>query len=143
MGDDEETYKNCILSNCKGLGDSWMTRKGIEFIENNDIRAKNIYKLSGRYCLNENYNCNNISNELPTFKHVVDNVYCTFFFSVPYRYLSIYKNILDSIIDVMKVRTDIGLEVILPEQFKNKNIVTTIGAEGLIAVDETYSLYQV
>ena len=143
MGDDEETYKNCILSNCKGLGDSWMTRKGIEFIENNGIRAKNIYKLSGRYCLNENYNCNNISNELPTFKHVIDNVYCTFFFSVPYSYLSIYKNILDTVIDVMKVRTDISLEIILPEQFKNKNIVRTIGAEGLIAVDETYSLYQV
>ena len=143
MGDDEETYKNCILSNCKGLGDSWMTRKGIEFIENNGIRAKNIYKLSGRYCLNENYNCNNISNELPTFKHVIDNVYCTFFFSVPYSYLSIYKNILDTVIDVMKVRTDISLEIILPEQFKNKNIVRTIGAEGLIAVDETFNLYRV
>ena len=143
MGDDEETYKNCILSNCKGLGDSWMTRKGIEFIENNGIKAKNIYKLSGRYCLNENYNCNNISNELPTFKHVIDNVYCTFFFSVPYRYLSIYKNILDSIIDVMKVRTDIGLEIILPEQFKNKHIVETIGAEGIIAIDESYRIYQV
>jgi ABC-type enterochelin transport system ATPase subunit len=51
-GEDDETEKNCILSNCKGLGDSWIIGKGLEFIRQNNIKAQNIYKLSGRYCLN-------------------------------------------------------------------------------------------
>lgn len=143
LGDDTETEKNCILSNCKGLGDSWMIGKGLEFIKQYNITAQNIYKLSGRYSINENYNTDSISNKLPTFKHVIDDVYCTFFFSVPYKLLDEYERIIKHIIDVMKIRTDIGLEIILPSLFLNKNSLETIGAEGIIAVDETYSLYQV
>jgi hypothetical protein len=143
LGDDNETEKNCILSNCKGLGDSWIIRKGIDFIKQNNIKAQNIYKLSARYCLNENYIITNISTKLPTFKHVINNIYCTFFFSVPYNLLDKYEQIINHTIDIMKNRTDISLEIILPSLFENKYIVETIGCEGIIAIDESYNVYKV
>jgi len=143
LGEDSETEKNCIESSCKGLGDSWILGKGLEFIKQNNIKAQNIYKLSGRYRVNKNYNIHNISSKLPTFKNAVDDVYCTFFFSVPYMLLDEYNHIIKLVIDEMKVRNDISLEVILPSLFKNKHIVETIGAEGIIAIDESYRIYQV
>jgi hypothetical protein len=143
VGEDLETKNNCILSNCKGLGDSWMIGKGLEYIKNNNLIANNIYKMSGRYRLNNNFNVNKISNELPTFTHVIDNVYCTFCYSVPFRLLDQYTLIVKEVIQVMKVRTDISLEIILPSMFREKYIVDIIGAEGIIAVDESLKLYQV
>jgi hypothetical protein len=143
LGDDPETKQNCILSNCKGLGDSWLIGKGLEFIKNNNLMARNIYKVSGRYRLNENFKSDNISNDLPTFVNVHPKTYCTFCFSVPYRLLDDYYNIIKKVIDIMKVRTNISIEVLLPSYFDNKHVIKVMGAEGLIAIDTSYKIYKV
>jgi hypothetical protein len=143
LGDDNDTIHNCILSNCKGLGDAWLTYKSFEYIKNNGIVVANVFKLSGRYRLNTNFNRDNISNELPTFKQVSDNNFITFFFSVPSSLIdSCIDNLLKSV-NLFKNRNDICIETYFPSLFPNKHIIEIIGAEGEIAIDETYSTYRV
>ena len=143
LGEDFETKNNCLLSNCKGLGDSWLLYKGLEFIKNNNIHGRNIYKISGRYILNNNYNIDNISNILPTFKKVNDNCHVTFFFSVPFTLIYNFESIILNIINIMKNSSYISIESILPTAFKEKHIIETIGCEGIIAIDESKTLYKV
>ena len=142
LGNNLDTKTICLLSNNKGLGDSWLILKGLEYIKNNNIIGRNIYKLSGRYIINENYNSNNISDTLPTFKRVNDNCYITFFFSVPYSLLNTYENNVKEVINRIKYSYEC-LEDILPNSFKNKHSLEIIGAEGLIAVDTSYKVYKV
>ena len=62
---------------------------------------------------------------------------------MPYNLLDKYEQIINHTIDIMKNRTDISLEIILPSLFENKYIVETIGCEGIIAIDESYNVYKV
>lgn len=143
LGGDLETKNNCILSNCKGLGDSWLIYKGLEYIKNNKIKGRNIYKLSGRYELNNEYISNNISNILPTFRKISDDSYITFFFSVPFSLIELFEiNILKTI-SIMKKSSYICIETLLPSYFKEKHIVEKIGCEGIIAVDTSLNIYRV
>lgn len=148
---DEETRKNCLESNCKGLGDSWLFFKGIEFLKNTIVPIfeaswRNIYKLSARYQMNEKYNVNNISNDLPTFKHHENDIYITFFFSVPFKKIDLLNDALLKTSEIMKHDSFICLEVILPSFFNEKHVIdepTKIGAQGVIAVDTRFNVYSV
>ena len=119
LGEDDETRNNCIKSNCKGLGDAWLIYKGIEYIKNKKIACRNIFKLSGRYRLNNNFNRMNISNDLITFRPVSSTI-C---FSVPSSLIDLCLNKLLEATDLFKIRSDIGIETYLPELFQNKHIV--------------------
>jgi glycosyltransferase involved in cell wall biosynthesis len=141
---DNEVIQNCILSNCKGLGDATLILKGLQYLKDHNIKANNIYKLSGRYCLNNNYNKDNISTIMPTFKlAALPDSFCTFCFSVPFSLLNEYYDNVVKTIELFKTRSDICIETFLPSLFSKKHIIDTIGAEGFIAIDESYQLYKV
>lgn len=133
LGDDIETYNNCISSNCKGLGDSWLILKGLLYIKKSGQMYRNIYKISGRYQMNENYDPDNISMEKPTFNIDLK----TFFFSVPYKLIDVFENNLIIIIQILRQYGYICLEELLPKSFHEKLLVETIGCQGFIAIDKT------
>lgn len=123
------------------MGDSWLIFKGLEYIKNNNIKGRNIYKISGRYRLNNNYNSDNISNVLPTFKKATDVNYVTFFFSVPFTLIDNFERIIMNIINIMKYNSYICIESALPALFEEKYNVETLGCEGILAVDTSRMLY--
>jgi len=143
LGDDDLTKEKCLLSNNKGLGDAWLIYKGLDYTITNNIVCKNIFKMSGRYRLNSNFNRTYISDDLPTFKCAIDNVYITFCFSIPFTLKYLFLSNIVKTTQFFENRSDISIEVYLPSLFERKHIVETFGAEGIIAIDTTNTLYKV
>ena len=143
LGEDQETKLHCIESNCKGMGDAWLISKGLQYIKENHIYGRNIYKLSGRYRVNENYTMNTISSKIPTFKKVNENSYITFFFSVPYTLLATFEKNITNVMNILRKNPFISIEDALPKSFTELHIVDQIGGEGIIAISPEKALYRV
>jgi hypothetical protein len=133
-----ETLYYCIYGH-KSLGDTYITLKAIEYIENNGLIFNIYYKLSGRYYPEYYFNYNLINQNIPTFK---DSIYkpgkhiMTFFYAIPFNFLSQYKENAYITVEFMKQRTDIPVEEYLPHLFKIKKLIpwdTKIGINGIIA----------
>lgn len=139
ISDLKETEFNCIQSNCKGLGDAYILQKGVEYIQTMEVyksnQIQNIFKLSGRYCLNSSFNRNSISNSLPTFRQNL-----TILFSIPSSYLSIFQQNILQTVDFMKSNNMTCIESYLPSLLSEIHYVEEIGVEGYIAIDPPYQI---
>ncbi len=139
----DETKTNCLISNAKALGDSYLLFKAIEYIKENISNCKNIFKISGRYKLNENFNRKNISDTLPTFAGSINvHNYITWLFSVPYSLINEFSIHLQYTINTAKKNSWVHLESFLPMLFPNRHIIPIIGGEGIIAVDSSFNIYK-
>jgi hypothetical protein len=144
LGEDEEAQRNCIVSRAKGLGDAWLLYKGILYCEYHSIQVKNIFKLCGRYKLNDNFNRENISNDIPTFNTPVNgDTHSTIFFSVPYSMKYTLIESLLKAIHFFENDNSMCIEVFLPRFFPTKHVIDVLGIEGWIAVDESRNLLRI
>lgn len=138
------TRQNCLESGKKGLGDAWLLLTGLEFIRGSiPEQPRLIFKVSGRYRLNDQFRIENISNSAPTFTRFSHAGCITFCFAVP-------GHMLESFIDIMKGTVAMycgsqnpSLETYLPEQFSSIHEIPCMGAEGQIAVDTLFATYRV
>jgi hypothetical protein len=62
-----------INSNSKSMGEGTMTMFGLDFLLNNNIEFDNLFKLSGRYWLNDNFNYNFYDNNFSSVCKIYDN----------------------------------------------------------------------
>lgn len=130
----ENTHNYCIQSNCKGLGDAYILYKGLEYIkslpEYQTNQLQNIFKLSGRYCLNSTFDRTTISNMDPTFR-----LGLTILFSVPASLLYNFIEIVEKVIDTMKQTNMICIERYLPSFLTRICEIDHLGVEGYIAIE--------
>jgi hypothetical protein len=62
-----------INSPSKSIGEGTMTTFGLDFLLNNNIEFDNLFKLSGRYWLNDNFNYNFYDNNFSSVCKIYDN----------------------------------------------------------------------
>lgn len=125
-------------SNSKSLGEGMMTIGAIEYIIKNDIIFDNLYKISGRYHINNNFNWNEFDNNNIVAKSInndINNI-ATVLYKIPNRHITnLYNFLCNSINQMMEC---IGYEVLF-SQFINRYILDVkfieyIGISGYLSV---------
>lgn len=131
--EDEEVRKACLESNKKGYGEVLLTLRALDFIKNNDIGVRRLFKISGRYYLTSNFNSDNFSDSVYTF----NNKNSTVLYSVPKIMIDeFYKNIV-RIREEYEKSSSLGLENILPK-IDPKITIPILGVSGLVAIDHSF-----
>ena len=128
--------KNAVDSELKGLGETYLLLEGIEKIINLKKRYKNIFKLSGRYNLNNNFNLDIFNNDKNIFTNW-DNSnesYCTIFYKININDIYFFKYaLLKSIEDLNNKQS---IEYCIYKYFdKNILIVNKVNVSGYLSTE--------
>lgn len=123
-----------IFGTSKSLGEGTMTIEALKYINNLNIDFEYLYKISGRYWLNEHFKIEKTKNNI--FKMIdrnENNIFTALYKidkEISYKLLEFLINN----IEVMK--KCIGYEVLFSHFVKNidKNIVDIIGLSGFVTV---------
>ena len=131
---EKKELHNNIFGKSKSLGEGTMTILALKYINDMNIKYNYLYKISGRYWLNDNFNIYNIENNI--FRRIGNDE--NNIFTALYK---INKNTVEKLeiflIDNMQnMRNCIGYEVLMSQFIKNidKILVDIIGLSGFITV---------
>ena len=97
----KEDIRNKVNSSYKGLGEANLLLEGLKHID--FLNYKNIFKISGRYYLNTNFDYNKFNNNYNIFTNWDDSnkSLCTIFYKINYFYLPLFKEqLLNSIAEL-------------------------------------------
>ena len=93
-----DNIKNKVISKYKGLGEAYILLESIKIIKDDIVNNyyDNVFKLSGRYYLNSNFNYNDFNNNNNQFTNWDNNKssYCTLIYKVKYTSLINLENCL-------------------------------------------------
>ena len=133
---DNEDIKKNVESELKGLGEASLLLEGINKLKNIQKTYKNIFKLSGRYFLNSNFNYEIFNNNCNVFTNWDNSKcsYCTIFYKINANYIDYYKNILVNSIEDLKNKNSI--EICMYKYFiENINVVEKVHVSGYLATE--------
>jgi hypothetical protein len=118
--------------NSKSTGEKMMTLKAIDYLEKENINFDNLFKISGRYWLNENFNLDNYKNESYTIKRLENNIVLSNFYKLPKRLVSKFKEYLNSISEEAEFRISFTnfIDGLKDEEENKKEIKGMIGISG-------------
>jgi hypothetical protein len=114
----------------KSIGETYLMLSAIEHIPNT---IKNIYKISGRYYLTDNFNLDEFKHNKYNFL-LSDNCYHTTFYSIPISKLDQYKKCIilsQQIINTYKTDIEHALFSTIPKE--DINIVSKLNCRGIVA----------
>lgn len=137
---DNETIRNaCINSIKKGYGEVLQSIAAVDALNQIKITFRRMFKLSGRYFLNNYFDKNNFSLELYTFNKMfkLSTAHSTVLYSVPYDLMEAYMDVLSDCVKLYEHKV-IGLEEILPPRCKPATYIDCYGASGYVAVDNSF-----
>lgn len=137
---------NDDITKSKSIGELRIMIESINYIKNSNIVYNKIYKLSGRYWLNDNFNDNNYSTSQYTFKirqsqnsfikHMLNGKeLTTFLFCVPYKKVNDFYQLIQNIhykltnnyvFRIMNIETSLYLSI----DDKDINYITILGCSG-------------
>ncbi len=130
---------NNIFGMSKSLGEGTMTINALNYIIDNKIKYDNLFKISGRYYLSENFNYNNFENNNLIFKKIDGNIKNIFtaLYKIPSNYTKILCDFLINNTNLM--HKYIGFEILFGFFLKNINykdifFYDTIGLKGKVTV---------
>lgn len=136
---------NYYTNNCpyKFLAELHQTKKSLEIIKKININFFNFFKITGRYCINDNFNFNLFNVRKNFFKQnkivrYSNNYYYTCFYKIDKNYLDKFIKIIDKIItnenDFLKLKY-YDLEIILPQELNYEfEVLDTLGITQNISV---------
>ena len=111
-----------------------MMIKAIDYLEKENIDFDNLFKISGRYWLNENFNIDNFKNESYSIKRLENNMVITNFYKLPKRLVFKLKDYLlnsSSDIEEFKVLLTNFIDTLKDNEVnKNEIIGSLIGISG-------------
>jgi hypothetical protein len=139
---DGRTRAFCLASQNKGLGDAWLLLMGLRYIKEESLTALLLFKMSGRYRLNNQFRLDRIVHDKPTFRRVTGAGCITFCFAVPGIMIDTFIRIMEHTVNEFQHRI-VSIEDFLPPQFSSIHEITCIGAEGQIAVNRSCEVYSV
>ena len=106
-------------------------------IVNMGVEIKRLWKISGRYYLNEKFNVNNYSLENITIaKNCSDTNFSTVLFSWPFKYIGSYINTVKTIIETDFQNETLGLEGLFHKHTQGfpKTHLDQLGVSGYVSV---------
>ena len=138
LWENKEIQKN-IFGISKSLGEGTMTIEALKFIINNNIKYDNLFKISGRYFLNDDFNYDIFNNNYLIFKKInndINNI-STVLYKIPYSYTNILYNFLINNLDLMN--KCIGYEILFGLFLKTVNnelyiLYNNLGVSGKVTV---------
>ena len=104
-----------------------------------------LYKISGRYSLNSNFNYNNYDNTFNCFKNLTDiNIMngvhtSTVFYKITKNYFLLYNKVLKSYKN--KLLKGIAIEKIILTSIPNIKLLDLLGVEGTISINGLFISY--
>ena len=137
------------ISTTKGFGEAIQQKIANDWIESNNITFKNLFKISGRYIINDHFKYENFNNNNCNFKLAVEVIkknpwvkdyYYTSLFKIHYNYIEIFNAAVNTIVNNEKILINsYGYENILPSLIiKNDSEsisnITTLGITQNISV---------
>lgn len=128
-----------IFGKSKALGEGTMTIEALKWIIDNNINYENLFKISGRYWLSDNFEFDNFNNDKLIFKKIngnIDNIF-TALYKIPKKDTKTLLIFLENNID--KMIKCVGYEVLFSIFLKDigyKNICfyDPIGLQGFVTV---------
>jgi thymidylate synthase len=125
---------NYIFGQSKSLGEGTMTIEALKYIEEFNLDYQYLYKVSGRYWLNDNFKIENIQNNI--FKRINKNENNVFTALYKIDKKTVEKLVIFLINNIEPMKKCIGYEVLISQFVKNidKNLVDIIGLSGFVTV---------
>jgi hypothetical protein len=133
-----ESIKSNVNSKLKGYGEASILLEGINKLLSMKKNYKNIFKLSGRYYLNDKFNYEMFNNSKNIFTNWDNNYtsYCTIFYKINGNDIIVFKNsITDSLEDL---KDNVSIEECIYKNFNSNisiNIVDKVNISGLLATE--------
>jgi len=125
---------NYIFGPSKSLGEGTMTIEVLKYIEELNLEYQYLYKISGRYWLNENFSLNSVESNI--FKRIDNNPnnILTALYKIDKE--SVNKLLYFLVNNIENMKNCIGYEVIIAHFVKNidKKLVDIVGLSGFVAV---------
>ena len=133
LWENKETHKN-IFGISKALGEGTMTISALRYIKQLNIEYKYLYKISGRYWLNDNFKLDSIESNV--FKKIDGNPNNIFTALYKLDKETAEKLTIHLISNIQNMRNCIGYEVLMASFVKNINTSFTdiIGLSGFVTV---------
>jgi hypothetical protein len=131
---DNDIRGACLDSSKKGYGEVLKTRAAVNYLITNDIGFERIFKISGRYWLNDRFDKSKFPNNKFVFRapQAVWPVVPTVLYMVPKSLLTVYLQALDQCDELFK-SGDQCYEAILPPRCRPRVLLEYIGVSGLVA----------
>ena len=133
-----EFIKSNVNSKLKGYGEASILLEGINKLLSMKKNYKNIFKLSGRYYLNDKFNYEIFNNRKNIFTNWDNNYtsYCTIFYKINGSDIILFKN---SIIESLEeLKENVSIEECIYKNFNSNvsiNIVSKVNISGLLATE--------
>jgi len=133
LWDKKEIHDN-IFGPSKSLGEGTMTIEALKYIEELNIEYLYLYKISGRYWLNHNFNIDDVANNV--FKMIKNNENNIFTALYKINKDTVHKLLFFLNSNIEKMFNCIGYEVLMAAFVRNidKTLVDTIGLSGFVTV---------
>jgi thymidylate synthase len=125
---------NYIFGPSKSLGEGTMTIEALKYIKELNLEYQYLYKISGRYWLNENFKIENIQNNI--FKRINKNENNVFTALYKIDKKTVEKLLIFLINNIEEMKKCIGYEVLMSHFVKNidNQLVDIIGLSGFVTV---------
>jgi len=138
---DIKEEKKKIYSISKALGEGTMTMCAINYIISNNIQFDNLFKITGRYWLSDNFNYNNFDNDKIVVTNICDISTNTSLYKLNKKYVDVFNRFLFSNIDNMC--KCIGYETLFSSFLKTIDassivVLNKIGVNGFISVSNDF-----
>jgi len=138
LWDRKELHKK-IFGLSKSLGEGTMTIEALKYIKHNNLVYNNLFKICGRYWLNNNFNYNVYDNNSLVFKKIngnINNIF-TSFYKIPYDKVNKLLNFLKE--NEISMKRGIGYEILFAKflnhiKYANTIFIDKIGYEGQVTV---------
>jgi len=126
-----------IFGLSKSLGEGTLTIQALRYINENNISYANLFKISGRYWLNDNFDYNIFNNEMLIFKKINDNNISTVLYKFPPHIQEYLHTFLKDNYNNMK--NCIGYEMLVANflksiKYNNTILFDKLGVSGYVTV---------
>jgi len=130
----DKNLHDYIFGISKSLGEGTMTIKAIQYIQQLNLEYNYLYKISGRYWLNENFTLIEIKSNV--FKRIDNNPNNIFTALYKIDKESVNKLLYFLVNNIENMKKCIGYEVLIAHFIKNidKKLLDIIGLSGFVTV---------
>jgi hypothetical protein len=130
----KEIREACIQNGLKGYGEVMKMMEAITYIKQHQIPWRRLFKISGRYYLNESFSVHHFDVEQYTFKMYQPESGSTVLYSVSSNQFHHFEDTIKRIIKMYQTNGAHGLETLLPVMCQPKKIIETLGVCGYVAI---------
>lgn len=130
----DKNLHDYIFGISKSLGEGTMTIKALQYIQKLNLKYNYLYKISGRYWLNDNFSLNNLESNI--FKRIDNNPNNIFTALYKIDKESVNKLLYFLVNNIENMKKCIGYEVLIAHFVKNidKKLIDIIGLSGFVTV---------